>query len=259
MQPWERICQVTGETRMDSTESSSLDLRKLPAFRQNTAEEQRFIDSMKLRTLRYKANKLLIAEKSQSLQLYTLLEGWVIRHKLLSDGRRQILNVLLPGDVIGLQHNFLQEATSNVESLTDVTLCELDKHKLMPMFHNHPELAYSLAWMCAREEQIVDDNLLNVGARSAIEKIAMLILHIYKRYRSIYPNAGKNIPFPLNQQDIADALGLSLVHTNKTLKKLEKLGMHRISEGRLTIHNERALESLADYMNVPLKPRSLLY
>ncbi|KAF0843782.1 CRP-like cAMP-binding protein [Methylovorus glucosotrophus] len=233
-------------------------LRELDIFKPNTAQELEFMKSIRLRNVKFPAGKTIVNERASSAQLYTLLEGWAIRHKTLKNGRRQILNIMFPGDLIGLQQNLLDESTSSVEAITEVELCELDKNKLWLLYQSFPSLAYDITWICAHEEQIVDDNLLNVGARSAVEKIAMLILHVFKRYRALYPEAGKVIPFPLNQQDVADALGLSLAHTNKSLKKLEKLGLHRIQDGKLTIMNEKALATVADYFESPITPRPLI-
>ena len=83
----------------------------------------------------------------------------------------------------------------------------------------------------------------------------MLLLHLYRRVERIGQAAGGSIEFPLTQQHIADALGLSLVHTNKTLRRLAKLGLHDIADGRLTIRNPRALANIAEYYNQP--PRLL--
>ncbi|MGY1490041.1 Crp/Fnr family transcriptional regulator [Methylobacillus pratensis] len=233
-------------------------LRQQKAFKTHQPEEVAFIEQLKQRQLTLPAAKLIMEEGTSSTQLYTLLDGWAYRYRTLKNGNRQILNFLLPGDLIGLQQNLLENSDSSVQSLTPVTLCELDKNSLWSLYERHPSLAYDITWLCAQEEHIVDDNLVNVGARNGLERIAMLLLHLYKRYKSIYPTPGKTIPFPLTQQEIADSLGLSLAHTNKTLRKLEKLGLHSINNNSLTIYDEKMLSSLADYFYSPVKPRPLL-
>ncbi|MPS48768.1 Crp/Fnr family transcriptional regulator [Methylobacillus sp.] len=233
-------------------------LRQQPAFKRHKPEEIAFINTFKLRQLNMPAGKTVVKEGASSPQLYTLLDGWAYRYRTLKNGNRQILNFLLPGDLIGLQQNLLENSGSSVQSLTPISLCELDKSKLWSLYQHHPALAYDITWLCAQEEQIVDENLINVGMRNGMEKIAMLLLHLYKRYKSIYPATSKTIPFPLTQQEIADALGLSLAHTNKTLHKLEKLGLHHLRNNLLTIYDEKMLASLADYFHTPLKPRPLL-
>jgi CRP-like cAMP-binding protein len=79
----------------------------------------------------------------------------------------------------------------------------------------------------------------------------MLLMHLFRRLDRVGMAAGGMIEFPLNQQHIADALGLSLVHTNKTLRRLRQLGLHEIQDGKLRLLNPRALERIADYYDTP--------
>jgi CRP-like cAMP-binding protein len=108
-------------------------------------------------------------------------------------------------------------------------------------------MGFNVTWLIAQEESLVDGNLLSVGRRNAEERIATLLILLFKRAAALQSDAGRSgVPFPLTQQHVADGLGLSLVHTNKTLRKLEKRGLHRISDGRLHLLDARALVRLAD-------------
>ena len=209
------------------------------------------------RTVR--AGGTVIAELSDPRHLYTLYAGWAFRFKTLNDGRRQILNFLLPGDFIGLQVEFADEATHGVEALTDVQLCVFPQDGLWNLFHQEPKLGYDVTWLCASEEQLVDENLVTVGRRSAAERIAMLLIHQWRRAERVglVDDEGA-VEFPLTQQHIADALGLSLVHTNKTLRKLERVGLHEIAAGRLRLLQPQALERIADYSTRPMRKLPLI-
>ena len=106
---------------------------------------------------------------------------------------------------------------------------------------------------------MVDDSLLSVGRRSAQERIAALLIALYKRAAALTRDDAAGVPFPLTQQHIADALGLSLVHTNKTLRRLERHGLHRIEDGRLHLLDPHALARLADlYGDGQPEPRPLI-
>jgi CRP-like cAMP-binding protein len=108
-------------------------------------------------------------------------------------------------------------------------------------------MGFNITWLTAHEESLVDDTLLSVGRRSAEERIAMLLILLFKRAAALQADRGKGgVPFPLTQQHVADGLGLSLVHTNKTLRKLERRGLHRLRAGVLTLVDARALARLAD-------------
>ena len=119
------------------------------------------------------------------------------------------------------------------------------------MFREHPRLGYDITWLAAHEESHVDENLLTAGRRNAAERVAMLLMHLYRRLERIGLAEEGTVAFPLNQQHIADALGLSLVHTNKTLRRLAALGLHELHNGRLRLLNSRALARIADYYDTP--------
>ena len=164
------------------------------------------------------AGGTLIHEHSPNGKLFTLYSGWAFRYKSLSDGRRQILNFLLPGDFVGLQQEFADSAMHGIEAVTDVSLCVFPRDGLWDLFREYPSLGYDVTWLSAREEGFVDDNLLSAGRRNATERVAMLLMHLYRRLERIGLVEGGSAGFPINQQHIADTLGLSLVHTNKTMR-----------------------------------------
>jgi CRP/FNR family transcriptional regulator, anaerobic regulatory protein len=233
-------------------------LRKTGAFSANSETEIEFIQAIKQRQTPVRAGKVIVREGDASNTLYTLLSGWAFRYRTLSDGRRQIFNFLLPGDFIGLQHQLGQASPHGVEALTDVSLCVFPNERLWDIYRTHPGLGFDITWLSAAEELIVDENLLSVGRRSAAERIAMLLIHLYKRAEHIGLAGPDGVPLPLNQQHIADALGLSLVHTNKTLKRLQKMGLYTLGNGCLRLINPAAMARLADYYALPLRARPLI-
>lgn len=232
-------------------------LRRLPAFRELTEAELEFIRGIKRGHLRLSAQQDIISE-GQPCELYTLAHGWAFRYKSLSDGRRQILNFLLPGDLIGLREHGLTASPYGVEALTEVEICEFPRDSLWDLYREFPSLAYDVTWLAAREEAMVDENLLSVGRRTAAERLAMLLIHIYKRASSVGLAQEGLVPFPITQQQLADAAGLSLVHTNKTLRKLHKQGMFEISDGRMRVMRPSALAHLAEYYDSPVKVRPMI-
>lgn len=191
-------------------------------------------------------------------RLYTLYRGWAFRYKSLSDGRRQILNFLLPGDLIGIQPNLLDAAPHAVETLTEAEFCVFSRRRIWELYAHYPELAFDITWLTAHEEGMVDDNLLSVGRRTAAERIAALLMQLYRRAHGLNLVDEDGLGLPITQQHIADALGISLVHTNKTLRRLARMGLFRFERSRLQLVNPHALERLADYFDAPLSPRPLI-
>ncbi|RQO61082.1 Crp/Fnr family transcriptional regulator [Variovorax sp. KBW07] len=233
-------------------------LRQLDAFLPASDEELKTIQSFRAGIRRVEAGGSIVEEHRPSTQLFTLYAGWAFRYKTLSDGRRQILSFLLPGDFIGLQDEFAEGQTHGVEAVTDATLCAFPRNKLWPLFHAQPKLGYDITWLAAREEKMVDDNLVTAGRRNAGERVAMLLMHLYRRAERVGMVRDGWVEFPFNQQHIADALGLSLVHTNKTLRRLQRLGLYKLDAGWLRIMEPHALETLGDYFERPLRPTPLI-
>ncbi|HRW73733.1 Crp/Fnr family transcriptional regulator [Ottowia sp.] len=227
----------------------------LPADAEDLATVQAFRGG----TEKLRAGRTLVAEGRLPIKLYTVYDGWAFRYKSLADGRRQILNFLLPGDFIGLQGEFADEATHGVEALTDLQLCVFPRGDLWPLFQRKPEFAYDVTWLAAKQEQLLDENLVTLGQRNAAERVAMLLVVLWRRADRLGLGDGHGgVEFPLTQQHIADALGLSLVHTNKTLRKLERLGLHRVADGRLYLLQPAALARIADFVARPIRPQPLI-
>ena len=232
---------------MTENRCSECPLRALPLFLPNGKDELQLVQSLKKREQRVGAGETLIHEGQTDAPLYTLLSGWAFRFKTLSDGRRQILNFLLGGDFIGVQQKMGDAAAHGVITLTDSIFCVFQRDSLWELHRQSPVMGFNITWLTAQEESLVDDTLLSVGRRNAEERIATLLIQLYKRAAALQADGGASgVAFPLTQQHIADGLGLSLVHTNKTLRKLERRGLHRVEEGRLYMRDVKALARLAD-------------
>ena len=241
---------------MSATTCENCPLRKLPLFLDHTADEVDLVQSLKRRELSLHGGETLIHEGQTDAPLYTLFAGWAFRYKTLSDGRRQILSFLLPGDFIGVQQKMGDAAAHGVDTLTDSVFCVFQRDSLWELHRRSPAMGFNVTWLTAHEESLVDDTLLSVGRRSAEERIATLLILLFKRAAALQADAGSDgVPFPLTQQHVADGLGLSLVHTNKTLRKLERRGLHSIRDGRLFMRDVKSLARLADLWGDGRPPR----
>ncbi|WP_348008544.1 Crp/Fnr family transcriptional regulator [Rhodoferax sp.] len=229
-------------------------------FIEHSGAELALVQSLKRREVHLRAGETLIHEGQTDAPLFTLRSGWAFRYKTLSDGRRQILTFLLAGDFIGVQQKMGDASAHGVQTLTDAQLCVFQRDALWELHRQSPSMGFNITWLTAHEESMVDDTLLSVGRRSAEERIAMLLIILFKRAAALQPDGGTSgVPFPLTQQHIADGLGLSLVHTNKTLRKLERRGLHHIEDGTLYLRDVNALARLADlYGDGKPAPRPLI-
>ncbi|MDO9412976.1 MAG: Crp/Fnr family transcriptional regulator [Pseudolabrys sp.] len=217
----------------------------MPCLREFTASELEFVKRFKIDELHIDAGVSFLRQDTRSDHLYTVLRGWAFRYKMLDDGRRQILNFALPSDMVGLQGTVMEEMEHSVEALTPLTLCVFPRAKLYELYSQFPTLAFDITWLASREEQLIDEHLVSLGRRTALERTAFLLLALYTRAQELKLGNEGTVQFPFTQQHLADALGMSLVHTNKTLKRL--LATKAISwKGRVfEVHDRAALALIA--------------
>lgn len=233
-------------------------LRKSPAFREFTEPELDFVESFKTAELKIAPGTSVLVEGTKSPHLFTVLAGWAFRYTTLDDGRRQILNYVMPGDLVGLQSSVFAEMQHSVEALTEVTLCVFPRDRLWSLYRDHPGLGLDITWLMARQEFVLDESLVSLGRRSARERIAFLLLHLYQRAAQVGLAADDELVLPFTQQHFADTLGLSLVHTNKTLRQLAHQGLAEWRGGRLRILDADGLTSAAAFDPTRETPRPFI-
>ncbi len=174
-----------------------------------------------------------------------MLDGWACRYKTLPDGRRQIVGFFVPGDLCDLSTYALTEMDHNVGAITPLKVAEVPLDEFETVLEEHPRLMKAL-W---REEQVTlavqREWTLNVGQRSAMERIAHLFCELFIRLGSVELVKGDSCDFPLTQVDIADATGLTAVHVNRTLQELRRMELIELHGRKLSITDVDALKSIA--------------
>ena len=233
-------------------------LRRRAALREFNADELAFVKQFKVDELYVDSGISFLHEGSRSDYLYTVLSGWAFRYKMLEDGRRQILNYALPGDLIGLQGAMMKEMEHSVEALSPLTLCVFPRAKLWELYSKLPSLAFDVTWLCAREEQLIDENLVSLGRRTALERAAHMLLHLFTRAEDVGLTDNDTVEYPFTQQHIADTLGMSLVHANRTLKRLSSSGTVRWRDRRFTMLDRAGLQGIAGDDGRQQRPRPFI-
>lgn len=231
-------------------------LRKLDTFLAFTVEEAKFMQRFKIGELTVEPQTTLLTEGSNAPQLYTVLTGQGLRTKTVADERRQVVNFVFPGDFLGLQAGIVGEMGHSVETTTQMTLCVFDRSEIWSLFKNHPDRAYDMTWLAASEEMFLGEALAAIGQRSALEAVSWALLRLSQKGKTLGLHDAGRMPLPFRQQDLADALGLSLVHTNKTLAKLKDMNLVLWHDGFLTIKDVEALSDIAGTKmdNIPARP-----
>ncbi|SES05733.1 cAMP-binding domain of CRP or a regulatory subunit of cAMP-dependent protein kinases [Tranquillimonas rosea] len=241
-----------------STRCRACPLHKLDQFESCTDDEIRVMERFKSGELTVEPGATLLLEGSNSPQLFTVLRGQGLRYKTLQNGRRQIINFVLPGDFLGLQAGIMREMQHSVEATTRMTLCVFNRADVFNLFKNHPRRAFDLTWIAATEEHFLGDALATVGQRTALERLCWAVVRLFMRAKALGMVEKSSFPFPYRQQDLADALGLSLVHTNKTLAKLRDRQLASWRDGRIHVMELETLAEIAETDPELPEPRPLM-
>jgi CRP/FNR family transcriptional regulator len=177
-----------------------------------------------------------------SQELFVLRAGWVMLTRLSDNGNRQVFRSVLPGELLGFQQHLQGPAIYSAIALLDSVVCRVPN--MERLYSTQPKLALSLASAEACDMMLTEMYLTNVTHRSARERIAFMVLELYHRLRLRHLNKGYSIQFPLKQEDIADTLGLTTIHVNRTLHTLKNEGLLEIHKHELTILDYEALFTL---------------
>ncbi len=239
-----------------ATKCENCPLRRQPLFTPMSDMDVRAMQRFKVGELIIDAGTPVLIEGSNSPQLYTALRGMGLRYKLTMDGQRQVVNFVFPGDFIGLQAAVMGEMSHSVQASSRMTLCVFNRSELWNFFKTHAERAFDITWLAAVEEHFLGEALTSMGQRSALEALSWALLRMFLRAEQIGLVQNRCMALPYRQQDLADALGLSLVHTNKTLSKLREMQLADWSDGRLVINDKERLAKIAkiELEKAPVRP-----
>jgi CRP-like cAMP-binding protein len=176
-----------------------------------------------------------------------LLDGVALRYRVLQDGRRQVLNIVLPGDFIGFPGCFFESALYSIAALGDCTVSPVSFGRFLGLFETHPRLAAAIFWSLSCEAAMYAEHLIGVGRRSALERVAHFLLEMLTRLQAIGLAEEHSYRLPLTQEIIADALGLSVQYVNQTLRQLREEELAIVERQQVTILNFEMLAALADF------------
>ena len=187
----------------------------------------------------------LIREGDTPRFVYLVRDGWACRYKTLPDGRRQIVGFFIPGDLCDLNVYILKEMDHNIGAITKVSVTEIGRDDFERLLTDHPRITQALWWDELVTVAIQREWTLNLGQRTAFERLAHLLCEMFLRLETVGLTEGDSCYFPLTQVDLADATGLTAVHVNRTLQELRKSGLIELQSKRLRIPEMKALKDAA--------------
>jgi CRP-like cAMP-binding protein len=193
----------------------------------------------------YRKGQLLLRTGEASDTVYRLESGWAVRYRELPNGRRQIILVFLPGELMGVKSMLLERQPDTIECLTNIVARTIEQSRLFKLITDDQAVCARVMFQLAEDERQVHNWLAALGRGKADQRIATLLLDLHGRlYRAGLAN-GEAFNIPLTQEQIADHLGLTLVHVNRVLRRLNEAGIVTVKQGTVQVQEMAQLSQLA--------------
>lgn len=223
-------------------------IRRLNALRQLSAEAVASFEVAMLEGLQHAgAGEDIISDGDPVDCVRVVLSGWLCRYKTLEDGRRQIVNFVLPGESCDAHAFLLPTIDHSIAALTPVVYSEIKRAQYERLTADDRSLAEALLCETLLSNAIQREWAINLGRRVALERVAHLFCEIFERLRPVGLVDGDSCSLPVTQMDLADATGLSVVHFNRTLQELRASRLIVLRDRTLTISDLDALKATALY------------
>jgi CRP-like cAMP-binding protein len=211
---------------------------------------ERIVESERL--VRRREDLVVLGDEYRNLCF--VKDGYAIRYKLLRSGKRQILNVILPGDVIGFPVSFFDRSIYSVVAVSDLTynICPLDSYARL--CYERPQFGLALSWLAAHEAAIYAEHIVDLGRRTPIERLAHFLLEIHARLLAVGRAEKTSFDLPFSQEVMADVLGLSVPHLNRVMQRLRAEQLITSRSRLVELTNFASLQTLAQYQPLDLAP-----
>jgi len=220
---------------------------KLNRFVALSRQELKCLAEMQANPINVKRGRQLTQEGQTGHKAFVLQAGWACSYKLLPDGARQIISFPIAGDIVGLRSVLLRTADHSFSALTDAVVSPVEGTHIMRCVTEFPRLGAALLWAASRDEAMVVEHLVNIGRRSALERTAHFFMELAERLTLIGHATETEFKCPLSQFVLADALGLTAIHVNRTLRHLRERRLLTLRRGTVVIHDLAALRKLAGF------------
>ncbi len=233
---------------------------KLSHFIQFSNEDLAALTRLLERKVVAKKAKDLIVEGYEYKALHIVENGFAIRYKLLHNGKRQIVNVILPGDIIGFPACFYEHAVFSVTAIDEMGLSYVPLDDFAALCLQRANIATAMVWYAAREAAIYAEHVIDTGRREPLERLAHFILEMLTRLRAVGCAAETSYEMPLSQESIGDMVGLSAPHVNRMFAKLKGEGLIAVSGHEIRVLDMASLQILGEFRpayleNMPINAR----
>ncbi len=249
--------------KQPQTQCTQCPIRQLALFQGVPADRLEWTQKFRDQQFVVPSKAILYREGSITDYVYTLFDGWMAMYQTSKEGKRQILRFALPGDFLGFQIDQQGMISHSVSALSESIVCGFPRNRLPEMFRDTPSLALRLASMGSRDMNLCQQHQAFRSRKDAYESIAFLLLELFHRtkihMKHHYDPKTNSVTFPLTQEDIGDAVGLTNVHVNRIIRQFHTLGLISCHHRRLHIIDEAKLAEMGEFDKSMIASNPLIY
>jgi CRP-like cAMP-binding protein len=227
-------------------------VRKLRNHAPLTEEDEGAILALPFSPRRLTLGQYVVREGDVATHSCLVVDGFAMRHKIVGDGGRQIINIHMAGDMVDLQNSLLKVADHNVQALTPMMAAFIPREAIVELAFARPSVGKALWLETLVEGAISREWIANVGRRNARTRVAHLLCEFAMRLEAVGLGEQSNYELPMTQEQIADTVGLTPVHVNRTLKALDAEGLTARSKRSVVIRDWQRLTETGDFNPVYL-------
>lgn len=222
-------------------------ITRLQRFTRFTSAEIRYLEGPNPTVMEAKGKTTLYHEGQEQAEIFLLISGWACCSKTLRDGRRQVVDFAVPGDMMGLRSLVLRTADHSSSTISACRIWKLRRDHIRNIFEKQPGIAIALLWALACNEAVMVERLVSLGRRTALESMGHLFVELLDRLRLVGLGTNDEFECPLTQDDLADALGITTVHVNRVLRQLRERKIATFRNQKVIIHDVGQLAGFAGY------------
>jgi CRP-like cAMP-binding protein len=209
-------------------------------------EEQHALEDAVSPAKTVRPNIDLVREGERADVLFVVTSGWACRYMTTREGGRQLPALLVPGDVGNLDSLMFDRLDYGVRTITQTTIVGLPRDRAFALASQHPGIARTFTWLGLLENVILSKWVLSLGRRSAVERLAHLLCELSVRLGA-ENGEESSFAFPVTQEQVADALGLTSVHVNRTMQHLRAHGLIATANRTMTIPDVAKLRQVGGF------------
>lgn len=217
-------------------------VRKLESFEPLQRDEREWLQDLTRHARDVDADQDLISEGDKPEDVHLVLEGFAVRYKMTTEGQRHIFAYMIAGDFCDLHVALLKRMDHSIRTVRPSRIVKISPSTIIEITEKRPAIARAL-WLCSLvDEATLREWLVNIGQRTAPQRIAHLFCEMHVRLKAVGLTSNGSFELPLTQEELGDTMGLSSVHVNRSLRELRAAELVTMRNGQIVISDVERLK-----------------